>query len=111
MRDNSFPSPAIWTCLLALVGTAGVLVVSNALTRAGSRVKGIILYIGKNTLAIVGLHVFFIRLSWHYVEPLIPSYFASKAVEQIFIWLMLVICIQIINAYVPWLVGKSRAKA
>ena len=111
MRDNSIPSPVIWTCMLALFGTMGTLIVSNVLTKADSRIKNIILYIGRNTLAILGLHVFFIRLSWHYVEPLIPSYIASKGVEQIFVWLMLVICIRLINTYVPWLVGKTKAKA
>lgn len=107
---NVIPSPALWTCTVALIGTAGVLVVSNALTKARSCVKCIILYIGKNTFAIVCLHEILIKLSYQYIEPYVSSHIVKKMFDQLFVWLMLVVCIQIINAYFPWLVGKQKAK-
>lgn len=108
MISNSIPSPVIWTCAVAFIGTLGILVISNALIKASMSVKGIILYIGKNTLAIVCLHGTIIRFSTHYIAPHIPTHFVYVAIEQIFIWTMLFICIHIINAKFPWLVGKSK---
>ena len=111
MIDNSFPSPAILTCTVALMGAVGVLVVSNTLTKVDKRIKNIMLYIGKNTLVIMCVHEFYIRLTYQFIEPYISSYLIAKTVDQIALWLMLLISIRLINARVPWLVGKSRAKA
>lgn len=105
---NSIPSPAVWTCTVALIGTAGILIVSNALTNANQKIKDAILYIGENTLVILWLHWYFLEISSLVIMPHMFSPFVYLALRQVIIWAGLIVCIELINRFVPWLVGKSK---
>lgn len=68
--------------------------------------RKIILYIGKNTLIILSLHLLFIIEASQYISPIIPNKILYKILEQIFIWGLLYICIELINRKMQWILGK-----
>lgn len=108
LSSNHMPWPMAYYIALALCASAGVMFASRRYLAKDTLLKRITLYIGRNTLIILLLHMFFIALSSHYIKPHIPSYPVYKIIEQTVIWTLLIPSIRIINAKAPWLTGKKK---
>lgn len=104
LRKNYIPTPEILYVLLSLLETLGLLIISTF--KFKRYIRNIILYIGNNTLIILSLHIFFIQFSAQYIKPLLSNFIIYKIFEQIFIWLLIYISIEIINKKLEWLLGK-----
>ena len=105
MSDNVIPNPALLYCLIAIMGTCGTLIFS---TYNYGELKKILLFIGNNTLTILGTHIFFISLSSQYILPFIDNYLFYKIIEQVIIWVAVVICCHIVNEKALWMIGKYK---
>lgn len=103
LSANHFSEPEFLYLIISLSGSMGIILIS-ALNWIYT--KRIILYIGKNTLIILSLHMFFIGLSSNYIQPFINNSIVYKLVEQTIIWILIIISITIINKKAIWLVGK-----
>lgn len=98
----------------ALIGIAGVLwlsaiIADNTLFQR-ARITGALLWLGCNTLAIMGIQQLFIGLSFAYIDPLTDNYKLQKLLEALFVWTAIVITTHAINRHATWLVGKKRIK-
>lgn len=80
MSSNSIPKPELIYCLLAIMGAYGTLILSTL--HIGKNLKRPILFIGNNTLTILGTHLFFITFVSQYVHPLIHNGMIYKIIEQ-----------------------------
>lgn len=103
MSTNHFSQPEILYLIISLSGSIGIILFS---TLNWNYIKRIILYIGRNTLIILSLHMFFISLSSNYIQPFINNGIVYKFVEQATIWILTVISITFINKKAIWLLGK-----
>ncbi len=93
--------------LPAVVGVVMTLFVAKDVAALGFRPAAKALaWIGRNTLAVMGLHVPFISLSVACVKPLVPSHLLYKLVEQLFVWAMCVASARLINAKAKWMLGR-----
>lgn len=104
LADNYIPSPEVLYILLSIIGCLGIFIIS--LGQFG-KAKAIILYLGKNTLIILSLHMMFINIYAQYIRPYINNIIVYKSLEQIFIWVMIYSCIEFINKKASWLIGKN----
>lgn len=106
LSSNSIPYPMIYHIFISLIGVIGVLLFSKIFFSSNTIIKQSIIYIGKNTLIILLLHMFFISISSKYILPNIPDNILYKIIEQIFVWLLLFVSIYIINKKIKWIIGK-----
>lgn len=106
LRSNTIPFPILYHVLIAFIGTTGIFLLSKFLSGRDSLIKTIVLYLGRNTLIILLLHMCFINISANFISPLIPNRIAYKIIELIFISILLYFSIQIINHKLKWLIGK-----
>lgn len=101
---NNIPNPELLYIIVSISGSLGLMILSTL--KFNPNIKKIILYIGKNTLVILSLHILFIMLASQYISPIIPNKVLYKILEQIFIWGLLYVCIELINRKVKWILGK-----
>lgn len=89
--------------LLSYFGVAGIILLSSSFSCKA------IEWLGKNTLVIMATHMTFLQLSMYYFIPLFDSKFLGKILEQIIIWILLILCIKIfdINS-LRWIQGKKQ---
>jgi len=73
-----------------------------------NKISSILKFLGRNTLTIMCLHMFFISLSSEYIKYYIDSVMIYKFVEQLFVWSMSLLFVYLINKYIPVLIGKTR---
>ena len=106
LNSNSLPFPEGYYCLIAIIGSMGILIASNKWFLLETPVKRILLFIGQNTLTILVLHMFFISLCSHYITPFISAKLLYKIIEQLLMWGLLFASISIINTKAKWLIGK-----
>jgi len=107
LSSNAIPSPEVYYIIIAFIGTAGILAMCHYLSRKGtSKSKHLIVSIGKNTLVILMMHMFFISLSCQYIMPLVANKLIYKIIEQIVIWVLLFATVRLVNAKGRWLIGK-----
>lgn len=106
LRSNTIPFPILYHVLIAFIGITGIFLLSKVLSRIDSLIKTITLYLGRNTLIILLLHMCFINISANFISPLISHKITYKIIELIFISVLLYISIQIINHKLKWLIGK-----
>lgn len=94
---------------VALIGILAVLLLSAVIgdNRILRRAKAILLWLGRNTLAIMCVQQLYIRFSKSYLYPLSSNVVQQKLVEQAFVWGMIVVTTYAINRYAPWLLGKK----
>ena len=106
MSNNIFPYPALLYCLLAVMGTYGTIIVSTF--NYFQKLKKMILFIGNNTLTILSVHMFFISLSSLYIHPIIHyNHLLYKIVEQVVLWIAIVLTCSLVNKKARWIIGKS----
>lgn len=65
--------------------------------------KKSILFLGQNTLVIMAVHVFFMRCSLYYLEPILDSYVLYKIIEFTSVWCTSLLCVCIVNRYASWI--------
>ena len=105
MVNNVFPRPALLYCIIAIMGSYGTIIVSAF---DFGKLKKIILFIGNNTLTILSVHIFFISLSSFYILPYISfNYLIYKIVEQIVVWIAVVLTCILVNRKARWMIGKN----
>lgn len=101
---NNIPRPELPYIFVSISGSLGLIILSTL--KGNQMYRKIILYIGKNTLVILSLHLLFIIEASQYISPIIPNKILYKILEQIFIWGLLYICIELINRKMQWILGK-----
>lgn len=106
LSSNSIPYPMFYHIFISLIGVIGILLFSKVFFSSNTMIKLLIIYIGKNTLIILLLHMFFISISSKYILPNIINIFLYKIIEQIFVWTLLFVSIYIINKKMKWIIGK-----
>lgn len=104
--SNYVPFPIMYHILIAFIGTIGIFIISKFLEEKNCFIKVLALYLGKNTLIILLLHMCFISISVDFISPLISNKIAYKIIELLFISALLYISIQIINYKLKWIIGK-----
>lgn len=105
LADNYIPSPEAIYVLVSIIGSTGLLLL--AMVKNNNKIwGGWILFLGKNTLIILSLHMFFIGVASEYIKPLIQNKLIYKLSEQIFVWTLLYFSIILINKKVKWILGK-----
>ena len=67
----------------------------------------LLVYIGKNTMAIFAFHMPVFFYSQAYIRPIFTNQFFYKPVEFILIWGICLMLIPLFNQYVPVLIGKK----
>ena len=90
---------------IAMCGVGLVLMVSRLINRSQ-----FLQYLGRNTLVILGVHIILIVVSVDYVEPLVSNHWLFKFIQQIIIWGISILTIEIVNKYLPWVAGKPSIK-
>lgn len=106
MVNNVFPRPALLYCIIAIMGSYGTIITVSAFDFG--KLKKIILFIGNNTLTILSVHIFFISLSSFYILPYISfNYLIYKIVEQIVVWIAVVLTCILVNRKARWMIGKN----
>lgn len=66
----------------------------------------IMLWVGKNTIIIMGIHMLLIGLSSEYIAGLFESKIVYKIIEQFILWTILYVLVLVINKKIPWIIGK-----
>ena len=65
----------------------------------------ILIWLGRNSLVIMAVHFFFIRLCCYYLEPLL-YHSVYKITEQFMVWSFCLLAVWFVNRYVKWVIGK-----
>ena len=68
-----------------------------------AQLKKSILFLGQNTLVIMAVHVFFMRCSLYYLEPILDSYVLYKIIEFTSVWCTSLFCVYMVNRYASWI--------
>lgn len=89
------------------MGTLMILLISRLIyTHMNTSHVNYLIWLGRNSLCIMAMHMLFISISSYYIKPLIPVHFAYKAVEQLFVWALCIISAKLINSKAKWMLGK-----
>ncbi len=92
--------------IAAFTGLFGLLCLSRCLSHyGGGTLQGILIWLGRNSLVLMAVHIFFMHLSCYYLQPLLP-YLAYKVTEQLFIWTFGLLSVWFVNRYAKWVIGK-----
>lgn len=70
----------------------------------------VLLWLGRNTLVIMCVHMTFISISSTIIKPYINSYMAYKIIEQFFVWSLSILSVCLVNKYALFLIGKPLKK-
>lgn len=106
LSSNTIPHPEIYYIIIAFIGITGILTLCHFFSQQEGKSKQFILYIGKSTLVILMMHMFFISLCSHYIMPFIENKLMYKLLEQSIMWVLLFAIIRFINTKAQWLIGK-----
>lgn len=106
LRLNKIPYPVLYHIMVSLMGFGGILLISKLLSTNNNYIKAIMLYVGKNTLIVLLLHMFFISLSVEFISPFITNKIIYKIIELSFIGIFLYLSMYLINSKMRWLIGK-----
>lgn len=109
LSNNYIPSPIVLRTVCAYLATTGILSLGKRYAEISSqsaKSKRIILWIGRNTLPILLLHMFLISFSSHFFAPYFISRVLYKVIEITFVTTMLYISVCLINSKARWMIGK-----
>lgn len=102
----SYNDIAATDLIASFAGLFGLLCLSRYLSHyGGGTLQGILIWLGRNSLVLMAVHVFFIRLCCYHIEPLL-SYTAYKITEQLIVWTFSLLCVYFVNRYGKWTIGK-----
>lgn len=91
---------AILSIEFAVLGIYTTFLVS---TSNVAKMKRWLVYLGQNTLVIMAVHVFFMRLCLYYIHPVITYYIVYKILEFVIVWCMSLLCVIVANRHAPLL--------
>lgn len=109
LKENYIPSPEILFVIISFISIFAFLSISTSINNIKGfflKFKNAILFLGKNTLIILALHMLFINLSLLFIKPFFEIHILYKLIEQLFIWSLLYLSILLINKKCKWLIGK-----
>lgn len=109
LKENYIPSPEILFIIISFISIFAFLSISISINNVKGffiKFKNVILFLGKNTLIILALHMLYINLSLHFIKPFFEIHILYKTIEQFFIWSLLYLSILLINKKCKWLIGK-----
>lgn len=86
--------------LAALIGIYSMLLFSSMRIKT---LRSLVLYLGNNTLVIMAVHVFFIRLCVYYLQPKLENHLIYKISEFILVWFICLLTVQLVNKYAVWI--------
>lgn len=92
-----------WFILSAVSGTVSVMIISLFLSGDGGRAK-LLRYIGQNSMVIMMFHSLFISIG----ERIFSGLLFAPLFETAFCIVMCVLPVELINRYIPSLVGRSQ---
>ena len=91
----------------SVLGTFMVISYSKSIIWGG-RIPNLLIWLGKNTLVVMCVHILFVNISETYMKPFVDSYMIYKLMEQLFVWCFSVISVFFVNKYALFLIGKRR---
>lgn len=101
--------PILPTYLGAINGILMLIMLSGVIQYQPIKHLNIFLvFLGKNTLTIMAVHMFFIGLSSQFMKPFFSTYFLYKLAEQSAVWICSILSVLLINRYFPFVVGKKK---
>lgn len=65
-----------------------------------------LVWIGKNTIVIMSIHMLYIEILVKYVKPLVKYTYLYKSLEIILLWAFLFVTVKIISKYLKWILGR-----
>ena len=105
MVTNKF-TPPIWSNLCSITGIYAVITICLNIERY--RAANVFSYLGRNSLTIMCLHTIFIAIYIRHVSDffMLPK-MLDMIMQQCFIWITMLILVELINKYCPFLIGKK----
>lgn len=101
--NNEMPKPEILSIVLSLSGIYGILLLS---AKISSVIKKVFVYIGKNTLTVLCVHMLYISLFRHYLDYTTDR-LHFVLIEQVLLCITLYFTIAFVNKKCPFLIGKK----
>lgn len=102
--SGHIPTPACISIIISLFGIVGICLLSSIINI--HLCKETLIYIGRNTLTILAVHMFFIEFSGHYTKPILSNNLLYQPFKFLFIVLATWLCILFINKRCRWIIGK-----
>lgn len=106
MKWGIFPFGSV---VLSLSGIIMTLTFSKQIENH-TKLTRVLVFLGKNTLVIMAVHMFFMTIAADYIKPhLSGSLYGSvtyKVIQQIVMWIGVLFCIYVINNKAKWMIGK-----
>ena len=106
IAGNHIGQPVVLFYVASVLTCMGFFAISNLLDKYIRR-KEIVIYLGRNTLIILSLHMFFIGICTHFILPFFSIKMIYKIVEFLFVWIFNIGSIWLINTYLPWIVPQK----
>jgi fucose 4-O-acetylase-like acetyltransferase len=97
--------PSSYYIAMAIITSIGVFILSKQI--AWPLIKSILVWIGRNTLVIVCLHMTLIGYSCHYIQPHISHVLLYKIIEACVVWFGSLLFVILVNRFAPVLAGKG----
>ncbi len=92
--------------IASFTGLFAVLCFSRAMSKfRGGYWRDALIWLGRNSLVLMAVHMFFISLCCYYLQPLLPR-LPYKLTEQVFVWLFSLTTAWLVNRYAKWTIGK-----
>lgn len=96
---------SLFNIIPSLLGTFMVIYCSKSLIWGG-RLSRLLMWLGKNSLIIMCVHILFINISETYLKSFQDSYMGYKITEQLVVWCSSMISVLLVNKYARFLIGK-----
>lgn len=97
--------PSSYYIVMAIISSMGVFMLSKQIN--WSLIKSILVWIGRNTLVIVFLHMTLIKYSCYYIQPHITHVLLYKIIEACVVWFGSLLFVVLINRFAPVFAGKG----
>ena len=107
ITSNTFGN-YIPSMISALFGITSFVSISYLFSIEKSNITSIIIFLGRNTFVILSLHQLILMILKKYMENLPINNYFNSGIRHLLQWLILYICIIIINKHLPFLLGKSK---
>lgn len=91
---------ALLKAIISYIGIYYIFMLSNF---KFGLLKNTILFLGKNTLVIMSVHVFFMRFCIYLLKPIFNNYIEYKFIEFVFVWFTTILTVLFVNKYAKWM--------
>lgn len=97
---------SLFTSIIPFAGITFAFLLSDWIFSCG-KYAIILSWLGKNTMVILCVHMFYISLSCEFVKPYISSYPLYKVTELILVFLASIVSAVLIRRFLPFMLGKN----